>query len=239
MLYRKLLFALSLLAVLSAASAAAAPPVFSATRTAHAPRIDGNDNEAEWASATAITTFGAFWDGKQARRQHRARLLWDDEALYYFAELPDDLIRPHGKQHNDRLWLGDVFELFFKPREDSPAYYELEVNPWGTMLELAFPSRAVSFETLLGGPPLGMSVATRTHDGRWVVEGRIPWSLFAATARRPAVGEQWKFQLAFYDYGADGTEPELGSCAPLTVASFHRWEDYAGLRFDAAPAHQK
>lgn len=234
MSYRKLLSGLSLLAVLSAASAAP-PSEFSATRTPHAPRIDGNDDESEWASATPITSFGTFWSGQQARKQHRVRLLWDDNALYYFAELPDDLIRPHGKQHNDRLWLGDVFELFFKPREDSPAYYELEVNPWGAMLELAFPSRAVSFETLLGGPPLGMSVSAKVHDGRWVVEGRIPWSLFAATTGRPASGDLWKFHAAFYDYGADGTEPELGSNAPLTVASFHRWEDYASLRFAPAP----
>ena len=45
-------------------------------------------------------------------------------------------------------------------------------------------------------------------------------------------GDLWQFQLSYYDYGPEGTEPELGSCAPLTVPNYHRYEDYAGLRFE-------
>jgi hypothetical protein len=69
------------------------------------------------------------------------------------------------------------------------------------------------------------------NDKKWTVEGRIPWTLFAMTGGKPKAGDVWQFQLSYYDYGPEGTEPELGSCAPLTVPNYHRYEDYAGLRF--------
>lgn len=226
----------------SSASAAAAAPLFVAMRTARPPVLDGQADAAEWAGALPITRFQAYWSGQQPRHAHLARLLWDDDALYFMAELPDDYIKAHGTRRNDKLWLGDVFELFFKPARERPAYYELEVNPLGTILELPIPARGTPFETLQGGPQQGMTVAVRQHAAPaapgqpvpgWTVEGRIPWTLFAASGGRPAPGATWQFHLAYYDYGPDGTEPELGSCALLTVPSYHRYEDFADLRFDA------
>ncbi|MFM7132418.1 MAG: GDSL-type esterase/lipase family protein, partial [bacterium] len=116
-------------------------PVFTAKRTPRAPTIDGRADEAEWAAAVPIKSFGAFWSGQQPKMPHEARILWDDEAMYYFAELPDKHLKAFGTKRNETLWLGDVFELFFKPSKTGPAYYELQANPLGTILELPFPRR--------------------------------------------------------------------------------------------------
>ncbi len=216
-------------------------PVFTAKRTPNAPTIDGKADEAEWAAAVPIKSFGAFWAGQQPKMPHEARILWDDEAMYYFAELPDKYLKAFGTKRNDTLWLGDVFELFFKPSKTGPAYYELQANPLGTILELPFPRRGYSFEELAAKPHQGMTVAVQVdgslekpgeNDKKWTVEGRIPWTLFAPTGGRPKPGDVWQFQLSYYDYGPKGTEPELGSCAPLTILNYHRYEDYAGLRFE-------
>lgn len=218
-------------------------PVFVARHTDKPPVLDGKADEPQWANAVPIKSFQAFWSGQQPKLPHEARIIWDDEAMYFFAELPDNYLRAFGKKRNDTLWLGDVFELFFKPSQDKPAYYELQANPLGLILELPFPSRGYSFEKLAALPHQGMEVAVHVDgslddpgktDKKWTVEGRLPWTLFAATGGKPQAGDTWQFQLSYYDYGPDGTEPELGSCAPLTVPSYHRYEDYAGLKFEAA-----
>jgi lysophospholipase L1-like esterase len=216
------------------------PPVFVAKRTAKAPTLDGKADEAEWANAQTIKSFQAFWSGKKPKLPHEAKIMWDDEALYYYADLSDHYLKAYGKKRNDTLWNGDVFELFFKPSKTEPAYYELQANPLGLILELPFPQKGYSFEKLAALPHQGMTVAVDIqgslanpgkNDKKWTVEGRIPWTLFAMTGGKPKAGDVWQFQLSYYDYGPEGTEPELGSCAPLTVPNYHRYEDYAGLRF--------
>ncbi|MEI7922150.1 MAG: sugar-binding protein [Planctomycetota bacterium] len=220
---------------------ALAPPVFVAKRMAKPPLLDGKANEPEWANAQPIKSFQAFWSGQKPKLPHEAKIMWDDEALYYYADLSDHYLKAYGKKRNDTLWNGDVFELFFKPSKTEPAYYELQANPLGLILELPFPSKGYSFEKLAALPHQGMTVAVDIqgslatpgkNDKKWTVEGRIPWTLFAMTGGKPKPGDLWQFQLSYYDYGPDGTEPELGSCAPLTVPNYHRYEDYAGLRFE-------
>jgi hypothetical protein len=210
-------------------------------RTRRAPRIDGRPTDEAWANASTIDRFPAFWNGEPGTNATRARLLWDDDALYFAAEMDDAELRSFGTKRNDRLWEGDVFELFFKPRRDQPAYYEFQVNPHSVILELAFPRRGFDFATLAARPPLGLTAAavaegTVDHPGDrdhgWTVEGRIPWSTFAPTGGRPEPGAVWSFALCRYDYGPPGTSPVLTSSAPLTRRSFHRYEDYGRLHFE-------
>lgn len=202
--------------------------------------LDGKADEPAWAAAEVIDRFPSYWSRTDPARGTRARLLWDDDALYLFATMPDAELRAFGTQRNDRLWEGDVFELFFKPHDDRPEYYEFQVNPRSVILELAFPRRGFDFKTLAARPPLGFAAVavvdgTLDHPGdrdrSWSVEGRIPWSIFTPSGGRPQPGATWRFALCRYDYGPQGTEPILMSSAPLTQKSFHRYEDYGRLRF--------
>jgi len=206
-----------------------------------APVIDGKLDDPAWSSAPVIDGFAAFWDRSDVGSGTRARLVWDDDALYFAATMTDAELRAFGTQHNDRLWLGDVFELFFKPLADRPEYYEFQVNPRSTILELAFPKRGFEFATLAARPPMGfqaVAVVDGTldqpgdRDRGWSVEGRIPWSIFAPTGGRPEPGASWRFALCRYDYGPEGTKPVTMSSAPLTQPSFHRYEDYGLIRFE-------
>ena len=234
-----------LLLLLLAASAATAqePPVMrevECRRAGTAPVIDGKLDDPAWSNATVIDKFPAFWDRTDTGPGTVARLVWDDDALYFAATMTDKELRAHGTKRNDRLWLGDVFELFFKPDAERPEYYEFQVNPRSVLLELAFPRRGFDFATLAARPPLGMS-AVAVVDGTldrpgdldrgWSVEGRIPWSVFAPSGGRPAPGAAWRFALCRYDYGPEGSDPVLMSSAPLTQPSFHRYEDYGLIRF--------
>ena len=213
--------------------------------TDHPPILDGQLDDPAWKHAVVIDHFPSYWAHTNPGPFTKAWLLWDQDALYFAAKMTDKELRSFGEKHNDMIWNGDVFELFFKPSDASPRYYEFQVNPKGVLLELAIP-HAVPFDffKLAAEPPLGMQAAvklagTLNHPGDvdrgWVVEGKIPWSAFAATGGRPEPGAVWRFALCRYDYGTDGTEPVLTSSAPLGELSFHLTTDYGWLIFEPPP----
>jgi hypothetical protein len=241
---------LLLVGILAQAQAQAPPAATDAAvaRRAQAPpTIDGKLDDPCWKAAQPIDRFPSFWNGTptptgpDGKPRIVAYLTWDDDNLYFAARLSDTELRTNGVKRNDRLWEGDVLEMFFKPDADRPPYYEFQVNPKGLILELAFPERGVPFEKLAALPPLGMTAAV-TVDGTpdqpgdtdrgWTAEGKIPWSVFEPTGGRPQPGATWRFALCAFDYGPPGTDPLLSSSAPLTKPNFHRYEDYGRITFE-------
>ena len=157
------------------------------------------------------------------------------------ASMADTELRSFGTKRNDTLWEGDVFELFFKPSAVKPEYFEFQANPRMLVFEMAFPRRGDNPLAFKTAPPLGSKAVVvlkgtldqpGDRDLGWSVEGRIPWSAFAAGGGKPNPGDEWLFALCRYDYGPDGTRPVLMSSAPLTEPKFHRYEDYGKLRFE-------
>ncbi|HMC10120.1 MAG TPA: PQQ-dependent sugar dehydrogenase, partial [Pirellulaceae bacterium] len=204
--------------------------------------IDGKADEAAWQGAELIDKFGLPWlkeNARPAKTATKAKLLWDRENLYFFADLEDHDLYADLLQHDDRTWLNDVFELFFRPDENKPPYYEFQVNAAGTMLDIFFQRKGIGFEQAkIDGEFHWKAAVVRrgTLDNRtdrdegWSVEGRIPWDDFARTGGRPAVGDVWRFALCRYDYTLN-EKPETSTAAPLSQPSFHLLEDYARLKF--------
>ncbi len=229
----------------------AAPVVFECRWAGGPIQIDGKADEAAWKQAQLIDHFYLPWLGKKsrpARTATQARLLWDQEALYFFADMEDADLYADVLEHDGPTWDNDVFELFFKPALDKPGYYEFQVNAAGTIMDMYLPRRGS------GGYPrfkkdgvfhLEAKVQLRgslNHwedlDQGWSVEGRIPWRDFHRTGGAPKPGDQWKFNLCRYDYSVQFEGPELSTCAPLVSspqADFHHHEDYATLRFVGRP----
>ncbi len=202
-----------------------------------------------WKRAEAIDHFEIHWNPADARKPKtstRAKLLWDREFVYFLAEMEDRDLHVTVNEHQGMVWTSDVFELFFKPAEDKPDYYEFEVNPTNTTLELYFPSRNsggygkykdlthIDFKTVVKVD--GTVNDAKDQDKGWTVEGRIPWKDLAPTGGRPNPGDTWKLNLCRMDYSAGVTKPEQSSAAPLTRPDFHRYEDYASLKF-VGPGH--
>jgi hypothetical protein len=104
-------------------------------------KIDGQADEPAWKTAQVLDKFVAYWARRKPKTGTKARLLWDDKYLYFTAEMEDTDIYADIKERNGMTWTNDVFELFFKPHADRLAYYEFQVNPANTPLELYFPSR--------------------------------------------------------------------------------------------------
>ncbi len=208
------------------------------------PTIDGVGDDAAWKSAQVIDGFGLPWLKNQARPSKtatKAKLLWDRDALYFFAELEDHDLFADITEHDGMTWYNDVFELFFKPALDKPGYYEFQVNAAGTTMDMFLPQRGIKdFEKSVRDGEFRFEARVKTdgtlnqrtdRDIGWTVEGRMPWTDFLRTGGRPAVEEVWKFTLCRYDYSKEFETPELSAVAPLQAANFHQHEDYADLKF--------
>lgn len=232
-----------------ASAAAAEPPSEYVCRWADAPpKIDGRADDPAWRHAREIDWFGLPWLGKGARPARtatRARLLWDREYLYFYAEMDDADLYADVAEPDGQTWDNDVFELFFKPAADAPGYYELQVSAAGTKMDMFLPRRGAggyrrfksdgSFRWETAVQLRGTLNRWQDVDEGWSVEGRIPWTDFLRTGGRPAIDERWKFALCRYDYSVDFEGPELSTSAPLAskpYPDFHLYEDYATLRFE-------
>lgn len=209
--------------------------------------LDGKADEPAWKQAQIIDRFYLPWLGDKARDAKtatKARLLWDREYLYFFADMEDTDLYADVKEHDGQTWNNDVFELFFKPAADKPGYYEFQVNAAGTVMDMFLPRRgAGGYQRFKSDGDFHLETkvqlrGTLNHwqdkDQGWSVEGRIPWRDFLRSGGRPDVGERWKFALCRYDYSVDFEGPELSTCAPLKGqghSDFHHHKDYATLRF--------
>lgn len=211
-----------------------------------APVIDGNLDEVAWSHAQSVT-FTMAWmpKGKQAPpRQTKARLLWDDEYLYFAAEMEDTDVFADVTAQDGPLWTNDVFELFFKPSRDKHGYYEFEINAANAKFDMFLPSRGSGgtnrhvkereFHIESKVAVHGTLNDWKDTDKGWTVEGRIPWSDFTPTGGRPSVGDTWLHALCRYDFSVGLEDPTLSSSAPLQKLSFHRYEDYVPLHFTEA-----
>lgn len=206
--------------------------------------VDGKGDEPAWKSASVITDFHQAGANppKPGKTRTTARLLWDDEALYFLAEMEDADLFADVTEHDGVTWENDVFELFFKPAEDRPPYYEFQVTPLNTHFDCYVKSRSggwirrwtkahkFTWETK---PVLrGTLDGAEDRDEGWSVEGKIPWTDFRHTGGKPKGGDVWRFALCRYDYSIDFELPDLTTTAPLTQADFHLTAQYGRLTFD-------
>ena len=105
-------------------------------RIKKAPTIDGVLEEAVWRRAPSLTLRDI--KGRNAPAT-TAKLLWDDKNLYIAFDCADTDIWATKTQRDDFLWEEEVVEVFIDPDGDGRNYYEFQVNPLGTQIDLLIP----------------------------------------------------------------------------------------------------
>lgn len=203
-------------------------------------QIDGRVDEAAWDAAEELSGFSIFWERKSGQTHTAARLLWDEQFLYFTAEMEDYDLYGDVSDRNGPTSENDAFGLYLKPATGKNGYFEFQVTPANTVRELYLPSRGAGGARRFASPKLGLESAVRRRgtlnkvddkDGGWTVEGRIPWSAFQPTGGKPAPGAKWKFALTRHDYSWALEQPELTATAPFTKPDPHRYEEYGDLTF--------
>ncbi|MBL8828510.1 MAG: carbohydrate-binding family 9-like protein [Planctomycetaceae bacterium] len=207
-------------------------------------KIDGKADELAWQQAPVIDEFVTGWakgGPRAATSLTKARILWNDQGFYFLAEMADEDLYSDVTEHDGETWLNDVFEIFFKPADDKPAYYEFEINALNTQFDLYLPNRgAGNVRRFLKAHKFNLQTAVtlrgtlnneRDRDQGWTLEGLIPWTGLQLTGGAPSVGDRWRFTLCRYDYSVYLGDPELTSIALFKQANFHRVEDYPWVKF--------
>ena len=213
-------------------------------RKAIAPIIlDGRADEIDWQVAQPLTNFHLAWaNGRMAKTATKAKVLWDDQYFYFYAEMEDTDLYADVTEKDGDTWNNDVFEIFLKPSATKTPYYEFHVNAANTHFDLFLPHKGGAwlinrlrkdrdFKMESKVSRRGTLNRWMDRDEGWSVEGRIPWKDFSATGGSPKPGDEWRFALCRYDYSVGSAQPELSSIASYKQLDFHRTEDFVPLKF--------
>ena len=183
--------ALFALAAFTLGAAELPPPCeYAAAKADNVPTIDGKGDDECWVSAPWTEEFCDI-TGDEAKKpiyRTRAKMAWDDDYLYVFAELEEPNVTWSLTNRDDIVWHDNDFEIFVDPDGDGENYFEFEFNAANTLFDL-FLTRPYSSpngtHVMHQWNAEGLKSATaRTKDG-WALEVALPSAALANGFKRP------------------------------------------------------
>lgn len=183
--------------------------------------IDGKLDDADWKKAKLTDTFVIYTDGSAPKFQTQAKMLWDDEYLYIAFIMNDEDVWAEMKtwQPGDKcLCSEEVAEVFIDPDGDGLMYTEIEINPFGTLMDLYLDKEfakggKANLEWQFKGLKIGVKVDGTLNkisdvDKKWICELALPFKTMAFTSSSrnfpPKNGDTWRLNLYRYNYDRKG-----------------------------------
>ncbi|NPA37384.1 MAG: carbohydrate-binding family 9-like protein [Chlorobi bacterium] len=223
--------------------------------------IDGMANEESWQQVPFTKKFVDIEGDTKPSPQYdtRAKILWNDNYLYIFAELYESHIWANLKKRDTIIYYDNDFEVFIDPDGDTHGYYEYEVNALNTVWDLLLikPYRD-------GGPPInnwdinGLKSAVMVYgtlnnssdtDDKWTIEIAFPLSVLNEfnSGDKPADKVQWRINFSRVEWEmkimngkyVKKTDPETGKplpehnwvWSPQEVVNMHQPETWGFIQF--------
>lgn len=200
------------------------PPIYRCARAKGKPgRLDGDLTKPFWQTGEWIDDFHDIEGDSLPRplKYTRAKVLWDDEALYVAAELIDDTIWATVENRDELIYIDNDFEVFLAPQTSSHRYFELEMNAmnsvWDLMMEK--PSRDC-VRRIIGWDIKGLESAVKVdgelnnpaaNNRSWSLELKIPWFSLRECGKdecypthfAPDLGEVWRMNFSRVEWKVD------------------------------------
>jgi hypothetical protein len=178
-------------------------PVYEVRRTAKPIKVDGKLDDAAWTIAPAVGEFVNNSDGSESQYKTEARVLYDDNFLYFSFRCADDNIWSTMRRRDQHLWDEEVVEVFLQADPGQPSYIELEVNPLGTMLDIYLLSarKPLHYESwnsqkLQWAVQVDGTIDGKGGDRGWTCEIALPMEdIVTAPHRPPQQGDRWRMNL--------------------------------------------
>ncbi len=173
--------------------------------------IDGRMNESIWEQAEWTRDFQDIeGPGRPAPRLcTRAKMLWDEQYLYIFAEMEEPDVWATLKKRDSIIFYDNDFEVFIDPNGDTHRYYELEINAFSTEWDLFLDKpyrddcRALFFWDYHGMKSAvhvdGSINEPGDTDKGWTLEIALPWEVMKECADKPSPpghGDQWRVNFS-------------------------------------------
>ncbi len=165
--------------------------------------VDGVLDEPSWKAAAGTGPFRLNDASGFPQSRTEARMLWDDQNLYFAFDCEDADLFATMKNRDEHLWEEEVVEIFIDPDGDERNYIELEVNPLGTFIDLFVlkPVVAIPYQSYNIPAKWAVKVDGTVHnssdkDKGWTVELSLPLKE-AVTAPNlpPKDGDKWRLNL--------------------------------------------
>ena len=228
--------------------------------------IDGKADEPSWTMAR-WTNYFVDISGDPAPKplfRTRAKIIWDNEYLYVYAEMEEPHVWATRTAKNSRIYDDNDFEVFIDPNGDNHNYYEFEMNALNTIWELALTRPYWDGGPLrnpenIDGTTTAVHVrgtlndASDTDDG-WSVEVAIPMKGLKryadGQACPPKDGDQWRlgfsrvqWRIKVVDakyHKAPGRREDNWVWSAVGMVSMHRPERWGYVQFSTkAPGRER
>jgi hypothetical protein len=206
-------------------------------KTASPLNINGVMNEPCWQHAVWSDDFVDIEGERKPkpRFRTRAKMLWDDDYFYVFAEMEEPDVWAKLEKRDSIIFYDNDFEVFIDPNGDTHCYYELEINAFSTEWDLFLdkPYRdgccAVFFWNYEGMKSAVHVDGTINHPGDvdkgWTLEIALPWAALKECADKdapPKRGDQWRMNFSRVEWQVEAKDgmyekilnPETGKPYP-------------------------
>ncbi len=170
--------------------------------------------------------------GGAPRLRTAVRVAFRDGTLLVRFDGRDDGAVATLTRRDEPLWTEDVYEVFLTPADPPTVYFELEINPLGTLFDARVESPDLVRRTMRADPSWnlrGFSGRTRVRAERWSAVLKIP--LAGLTDGGPAP-QTWRANFFRVDRGASD---EFSAWSPTGIhpADFHLAERFGILELPA------
>lgn len=196
-----------------------APEVYYCRRAKEPLVLDGNLEKPFWEEAPWTNDFQDI-EGDcrpKPRFRTRAKILWDDEAVYFGAELMGDEIWSHVTERDDVIFRDNDFEIFIDPDSDTQCYCEFEMNARNTVWDLLLTKAYRDGGMPMNGFDLkGLRTAVKidgalndpgAHNVKWSCEVVMPFQTLlecrGQDAPRPTAGDFWRINFSRVQWKVD------------------------------------
>ena len=159
------------------------------------------------------------------------RALWNGAEWRLLFQVTDKDPWATMTKHDANLYEEEVVEVFLDPAGDLQSYFEIEVNPLGTVLDLVLRKSRSGYKGDVAWDCEGLRTLVRSRPGGWSAEMAIPFA--SVTNSPPLAGSRWRANFYRIDRPSrDGSVPrELTAWSPPLRPNFHTPEKFGIIEF--------
>ena len=153
------------------------------------------------------------------------KVAWNEEELRVLFWIEDTYVWYTMTERNSHIYEEEVVEVFLDPGGKLESYYEFEVNPVNTVLDLVIRRSGENYEPDFNWHCQGLRTATQRTPQGWCAEFSFP---FASLGGKP--NNRWRANFYRIDR-PDRVEEVLSAWSPTGKPKFHVPERFGVLEF--------
>jgi hypothetical protein len=184
---------------------------------------------APWINVTAAK-FSVNATGEEPEQGTELRCAWDGTNLrVLFVCTTDHEPWATITQRDGPLWEEEVVEVFLDPVGDGECYFEIEVNPLNTVLDLVLRRNRSGYRKDFAWDCEGLQAIVQRTAAGWNAELAIPIASLSGELPKSA-SATWRANFTRIDRPRDKPR-ELTAWSPTRLATFHAPDRFGVLRF--------